>query len=201
MRQNNMKIIGITGGVGAGKSTVLDYLREQFHAYVIQADQVGHQVMEPGEICYSQVIALFGEHILKKDKTIDRKAVSDVVFGNEEKLKKLNGIIHPAVRQSVLEEIQLQKEKKTAIVVVEAALLLEEHYEKFCDKVWYVHTDREIRISRLMENRGYSREKSESIISSQAPDEYFAKHADYIIWNNGDIKDTWLQVEEGIRLL
>lgn len=196
-----MKIIGITGGVGAGKSTVLDYLREQFHAYVIQADQVGHQVMEPGEICYSQVIALFGEHILKKDKTIDRKAVSDVVFGNEEKLKKLNGIIHPAVRQSVLEEIQLQKEKKTAIVVVEAALLLEEHYEKFCDKVWYVHTDREIRIRRLMENRGYSREKSESIISSQAPDEYFAKHADYIIRNNGDIKDTWLQVEEGIRLL
>lgn len=196
-----MKIIGITGGVGAGKSTVLDYLREQFHAYVIQADQVGHQVMEPGEICYSQVIALFGEHILKKDKTIDRKAVSDVVFGNEEKLKKLNGIIHPAVRQSVLEEIQLQKEKKTAIVVVEAALLLEEHYEKFCDKVWYVHTDREIRINRLMENRGYSREKSESIISSQAPDEYFAKHADYIIRNNGDIKDTWLQVEEGIRLL
>ena len=196
-----MKIIGITGGVGAGKSTVLDYLREQFHAYVIQADQVGHQVMEPGEICYSQVIALFGEHILKKDKTIDRKAVSDIVFGNEEKLKKLNGIIHPAVRQSVLEEIQLQKEKKTAIVVVEAALLLEEHYEKFCDKVWYVHTDREIRISRLMENRGYSREKSESIISSQAPDEYFAKHADYIIRNNGDIKDTWLQVEEGIRLL
>ena len=196
-----MKIIGITGGVGAGKSTVLDYLREQFQAYVIQADQVGHQVMEPGEICYSQVIALFGEHILKKDKTIDRKAVSDVVFGNEEKLKKLNGIIHPAVRQSVLEEIQLQKEKKTAIVVVEAALLLEEHYEKFCDKVWYVHTDREIRISRLMENRGYSREKYESIISSQAPDEYFAKHADYIIRNNGDIKDTWLQVEEGIRLL
>mgnify|MGYP004623551229 FL=1 len=196
-----MKIIGITGGVGAGKSTVLDYLREQFQAYVIQADQVGHQVMEPGEICYSQVIALFGEHILKKDKTIDRKAVSDVVFGNEEKLKKLNGIIHPAVRQSVLEEIQLQKEKKTAIVVVEAALLLEEHYEKFCDKVWYVHTDREIRISRLMENRGYSREKSESIISSQAPDEYFAKHADYIIRNNGDIKDTWLQVEEGTRLL
>ena len=196
-----MKIIGITGGVGAGKSTVLDYLREQFQAYVIQADQVGHQVMEPGEICYSQVIALFGEHILKKDKTLDRKAVSDVVFGNEEKLKKLNGIIHPAVRQSVLEEIQLQKEKKTAIVVVEAALLLEEHYEKFCDKVWYVQTDREIRISRLMENRGYSREKSESIISSQAPDEYFAKHADYIIRNNGDIKDTWLQVEEGIRLL
>ena len=201
MRQSKMKILGITGGVGAGKSTVLDFLKEKYHAYVIQADLVGHLVLEPDGSCYDRVVALFGKQVIKNDKTIDRKAVSDVVFGNEEKLKKLNGIIHPAVRQSVLEEIQLQKEKKTAIVVVEAALLLEEHYEKFCDKVWYVHTDREIRISRLMENRGYSREKSESIISSQAPDEYFAKHADYIIRNNGDIKDTWLQVEEGIRLL
>ena len=196
-----MKIIGITGGVGAGKSTVLDYLREQFHAYVIQADQVGHQVMEPGEICYSQVIALFGEHILKKDKTIDRKAVSDIVFGNEEKLKKLNGIIHPAVRQSVLEEIQLQKEKKTAIVVVEAALLLEEHYEEFCNNVWYIHTDAEIRIRRLMDSRGYTREKAESIIARQGSEEFFRKHSDYVIINNGDLKTTWKQIEEGIKLL
>ena len=115
--------------------------------------------------------------------------------------QSLDAIIHPAVRQYILNQIEQQREAGCSLVVVEAALLLEEHYEKFCDKVWYVHTDREIRISRLMKNRGYSREKSESIISSQAPDEYFAKHADYIIRNNGDIKDTWLQVEEGIRLL
>ena len=196
-----MKIIGITGGVGAGKSTVLDYLREQFHAYVIQADQVGHQVMEPGEICYSQVIALFGEHILKKDKTIDRKAVSDVVFGNEEKLKKLNGIIHPAVRQSVLEEIQLQKEKETAIVVVEAALLLEEKYDAFCDQVWYVHTDQEIRIERLMKSRGYTREKALSIIKRQASEAFFRQNTDCVITNNGLPEETWRQIEEGIKKL
>ena len=196
-----MKILGITGGVGAGKSTVLDFLKEKYHAYVIQADLVGHLVMEPDGSCYDRVVALFGKQVIKNDKTIDRKMVSDVVFGSEIMRQSLDAIIHPAVRQYILNQIEQQREAGCSLVVVEAALLLEEHYEKFCDKVWYVHTDREIRISRLMENRGYSREKSESIISSQAPDEYFAKHADYIIRNNGDIKDTWLQVEEGIRLL
>ena len=201
MRQSKMKILGITGGVGAGKSTVLDFLKEKYHAYVIQADLVGHLVMEPDGSCYDRVVALFGKQVIKNDKTIDRKMVSDVVFGSEIMRQSLDAIIHPAVRQYILNQIEQQREAGCSLVVVEAALLLEEHYEKFCDKVWYVHTEREIRISRLMENRGYSREKSESIISSQAPDEYFAKHADYIIRNNGDIKDTWLQVEEGIRLL
>ena len=196
-----MKIIGITGGVGAGKSTVLAFLKEKYQAYVILADEVGHLVMEPGEECYEPVIRLFGKDVIKNDKTIDRKQVSDVVFGQPDMLLKLNGIIHPAVKRYILKMLQEQKKAGRVLCIVEAALLLEEHYEKFCDKVWYVHTDREIRISRLMENRGYSREKSESIISSQASDEYFAKHADYIIRNNGDIKDTWLQVEEGIRLL
>ena len=78
-----MKIIGITGGVGAGKSTILDYLSQKYDAYVIQADKIGHLVMEPGGLCYEHVIALFGRQIIKNDKTIDRKQVSDVVFGNE----------------------------------------------------------------------------------------------------------------------
>ena len=196
-----MKIIGVTGGVGAGKSTVLNYLEKRYGAKLILADLVGHEVMEPGHEAYEQVVKAFGHEIVSEDKTIDRKAVSDVVFGNEEKLKKLNGIIHPAVRQSVLEEIQLQKEKKTAIVVVEAALLLEEHYEEFCNNVWYIHTDAEIRIQRLMDSRGYTREKAESIIARQGSEEFFRKHSDYVIINNGDLKTTWKQIEEGIKLL
>ena len=78
-----MKILGITGGVGAGKSTVLDFLKEKYHAYVIQADLVGHLVMEPDGSCYDRVVALFGKQVIKNDKTIDRKMVSDVVFGSE----------------------------------------------------------------------------------------------------------------------
>ena len=92
-----MRVIGVTGGVGAGKSTVLGILEEDFQAYVIQADQLGHILMEPGEECYDAVIALFGKEIIKKDKTIDRRRISDVVFTDKDMLLKLNGIIHPAV--------------------------------------------------------------------------------------------------------
>ncbi|MFR7320446.1 MAG: dephospho-CoA kinase [Blautia massiliensis (ex Durand et al. 2017)] len=97
-----MRVIGVTGGVGAGKSTVLGILEEEFQAYVIQADQLGHILMEPGEECYDAVIALFGKEIIKKDKTIDRRRISDVVFTDKDMLLKLNGIIHPAVKQRIL---------------------------------------------------------------------------------------------------
>ena len=92
-----MKTIGITGGVGAGKSTVLAYLEKKYNAFVIQADEVGHIVMAPGQECYQPVIDLFGKDVIKNDKTIDRKRVSDVVFEQPDFLSRLNGIIHPAV--------------------------------------------------------------------------------------------------------
>ena len=195
-----MKIIGITGGVGAGKSTVLDHLEKQYNACVLQADKIGHLVMEPG-ICYGQVIALFGKQIIKNDKTIDRKMVSDVVFAHEEMRQKLDDIIHPAVKSYILDKIEEQKKAGCTLMIVEAALLLEDHYDAFCDKVWYIHTDQEIRIERLMSSRGYTREKAENIIARQATEGFFREHADYIIQNNGDLDETWRQIEEGIRAL
>ena len=124
-----MRVIGVTGGVGAGKSTVLGILEEDFQAYVIQADQLGHILMEPGEECYDAVIALFGKEIIKKDKTIDRRRISDVVFTDKDMLLKLNGIIHPAVKQRILDLLGEQKEAGREICVVEAALFLEENYQ------------------------------------------------------------------------
>lgn len=196
-----MKIIGITGGVGAGKSTVLDHLEKQYNACVLLADKIGHLVMEPGGICYGQVIALFGKQIIKNDKTIDRKMVSDVVFAHEEMRQKLDDIIHPAVKSYILDKIEEQKKAGCTLMIVEAALLLEDHYDAFCDKVWYIHTDQEIRIERLMSSRGYTREKAENIIARQATEGFFREHADYIIQNNGDLDETWRQIEEGIRAL
>ena len=194
-----MKTIGITGGVGAGKSTVLDYLEKEYHAFVIQADQIGHLVMEPGEECYAPVIGLFGKEIIKNDKTIDRRMVSDVVFSHAEKREQLNAIIHPAVKRYIRRSLKEQEKAGREICVVEAALLLEDNYQEFCDEIWYVHTDKEIRIARLMESRGYSREKSESIICSQASEEFFRAHADYVIVNNGDLAQTHRQIKEGIK--
>ena len=190
---------GITGGVGAGKSTVLDFLAEKYQAYVMKADEIGHLVMEPGQECYEPVIALFGKQIIKDDKTIDRRQVSDVVFSHPDMLERLNEIIHPAVKRYIRRQLELKRQQGQKICVVEAALLLEDHYKEFCDTIWYIHTDQEIRIRRLMENRGYTREKSISIIASQAPEEFFRANADYVLVNNTDLKETWQQIEEGIR--
>ena len=194
-----MITIGITGGVGAGKSTVLDFLAEKYQAYVMKADESGHLVMEPGQECYEPVIALFGKQIIKDDKTIDRRQVSDVVFSHPDMLERLNEIIHPAVKRYIRRQLELKRQQGQKICVVEAALLLEDHYQEFCDTIWYIHTDQEIRIRRLMENRGYTREKSISIIASQAPEEFFRANADYVVVNNTDLKETWQQIEEGIR--
>ena len=194
-----MITIGITGGVGAGKSTVLDFLEQEYQAYVMKADEIGHLVMEPGQSCYEPVIALFGKQVIKNDKTIDRRLVSDVVFSHPDMLEKLNHIIHPAVKEYIRRQLDLKKEEGQRICVVEAALLLEDHYEEFCDTVWYIRTDSEIRIRRLMESRGYTREKSMSIIASQAPEEFFRTHTDYVVTNNTDLEDTWQQIREGIK--
>ena len=194
-----MRVIGVTGGVGAGKSTVLGIMEKDFGAYVIQADQIGHILMEPGEECYDAVIGLFGKETIKKDKTIDRKRISDVVFTDKEMLLKLNGIIHPAVKSRILRLIQEQREAGREICVVEAALFLEEKYQEFCDEVWYVYTEEDIRIQRLMENRGYSREKSLGIIKNQVSDQVFRENTDYVIENNGDLLETRRQIREGIE--
>ena len=196
-----MITIGITGGVGAGKSTVLDFLEQEYQAYVMKADEIGHLVMEPGQSCYEPVIALFGKQVIKNDKTIDRKMVSDVVFGSEIMRQSLDAIIHPAVRQYILNQIEQQREAGCSLVVVEAALLLEEKYDAFCDQVWYVHTDQEIRIERLMSSRGYTREKALSIIKRQASEAFFRQNTDYVIANNGLPEETWRQIEEGIKKL
>ena len=191
-----MKTIGITGGIGAGKSTVLAYLEEKYNAFVIQADEVGHIVMAPGQECYQPVIDLFGKDVIKNDKTIDRKRVSDVVFEQPDFLSR---IIHPAVKRYILKSLEKQKEEGRKLCVVEAALFLEEHYQEFCDEVWYIHTDEEIRIQRLMKNRGYTREKSLGIIRNQVSDQVFREHTDYVIENNGDLSDTRRQIREGIE--
>ena len=194
-----MITIGITGGVGAGKSTVLDFLAEKYQAYVMKADEIGHLVMEPGQECYEPVIALFGKQIIKDDKTIDRRQVSDVVFSHPDMLERLNEIIHPAVKRYIRRQLELKRQQGQKICVVEAALLLEDHYDAFCDKVWYIHTDEEIRIQRLMKNRGYTREKSLGIIGNQASEDYFRAHTDFVVENNGNVEKTWKQIDEGVR--
>ena len=190
-----MKIIGVTGGVGAGKSTVLNYLEKRYGAKLILADLVGHEVMEPGHEAYTQVVKAFGQEIVSEDKTIDRKALGAIVFADEKKRMILNRIIHPAVRQEILRRLEEAELSHLSSVVVEAALFLEENYDAFCDETWYIYTDEKIRRQRLKESRGYSDERIDQIFRSQKTHEEFQKRCMFMIDNNGSEEETFRQID------
>ena len=194
-----MKIIGVTGGVGAGKSTVLDYLKKTYHARLILADLVGHEVMEPGLSAYDAIIETFGREILSEDQTIDRKKLGDIVFHKEEMRQKLNCIVHPAVKQEILRRIEQAKLENVSYTVVEAALFLEENYDAFCDETWYIYTDEKIRRQRLKESRGYSDERIDQIFRSQKTHEEFQKRCLFMIDNNGSEEETFRQIDRRMK--
>lgn len=194
-----MKIIGVTGGVGAGKSTVLNYLEKRYGAKLILADLVGHEVMEPGHEAYGQVVKAFGQEIVSEDKTIDRKALGAIVFADEKKRMILNRIIHPAVRQEILRRLEEAELLHLSYVVVEAALFLEENYDAFCDETWYIYTDEKIRRQRLKESRGYSDERIDQIFRSQKTHEEFQKRCLFMIDNNGSEEETFRQIDRRMK--
>ena len=194
-----MKIIGVTGGVGAGKSTVLNYLEKRYGAKLILADLVGHEVMEPGHEAYEQVVKVFGQEIVSEDKTIDRKALGAIVFADEKKRMILNRIIHPAVRQEILRRLEEAELSHLSSVVVEAALFLEENYDAFCDETWYIYTDEKIRRQRLKESRGYSDERIDQIFRSQKTHEEFQKRCLFMIDNNGSEEETFRQIDRRMK--
>ena len=190
-----MKTIGVTGGVGAGKSTVLQHLKEAHNAFILEADKAGHLLMEPGGKCYEPVVRLFGDSVINPDGTLDRKKISDIVFQDENKLNALNRIIHPGVREYICECLERERNNGRDLSVVEAALLLEADYQEFCDEVWYVYASEDVRIRRLAESRGYTEEKSRSVIRRQMTDEGFRAGADFVIDNSGTEADTIKQIE------
>ena len=194
-----MKIIGVSGGVGAGKSTVLNYLEKRYGAKLILADLVGHEVMEPGHEAYEQVVKVFGQEIVSEDKTIDRKALGAIVFADEKKRMILNRIIHPAVRQEILRRLEEAELLHLSYVVVEAALFLEENYDAFCDETWYIYTDEKIRRQRLKESRGYSDERIDQIFRSQKTHEEFQKRCLFMIDNNGSEEETFRQIDRRMK--
>ena len=194
-----MKIIGVTGGVGAGKSTVLNYLEKRYGAKLILADLVGHEVMEPGHEAYGQVVKAFGQEIVSEDKTIDRKALGAIVFADEKKRMILNRIIHPAVRQEILRRLEEAELSHLSYVVVEAALFLEENYDAFCNETWYIYTSEDNRRLRLKASRGYSDEKIDRMFAAQKSHEEFLERCQFVIDNNGSAEETHRQIDRRMR--
>ena len=195
-----MKVIGVTGGVGAGKSEILNYIADNWNATVVEADEVGYLVMKPGKSCFAPIVELFGPGILQEDGTLDRTRIAQMVFEDKKLLEKLNAIVHPAVKKYIRKAIQREEENETNFFIVEAALLIEDKYDEICDELWYIYADEETRTERLKKNRGYSEEKIKSIFANQLSEDEFSEHCDFEIDNSGDFEDTKEQIMQRMQM-
>lgn len=199
-KDSHMKLIGITGGVGAGKSRLLSYIEENCNCRILLADNAAHTVEEPGQPCYGRLVELLGADILRPDGYIDKQKMAAAIFAEEELLTKVNGIIHPAVKEYILSEIRKERaEGKKDAFFVEAALLIEDGYEQILDELWYIHADSGVRRQRLKASRGYSEEKVAQIIASQLSEEEYRKHCKVVIDNSGSLSDTYMQIDERLK--
>ena len=184
-----MLTIGLTGGIGSGKSTVAQILGE-FGAPILDADKVAHTTYAPGGPAYDAVIAAFGAQVLASDRTIDRKKLGSIVFGNPEQLNKLTSIVWPATFESIRRNVaELRASGATLPIVVEAAILIEANWQPLFDEIWLVRAPREQVVTRIEIQRGLKPSETEARIRAQLSDEERAKHATLVIENNGSIEE------------
>lgn len=191
-----MRTIGVTGGVGSGKSVVLDYLRDHYGARLIVADDVARQLEEPGAACYNELLELLGREVLGSDGYFDNKKFAAAIFSDEKKLAAVNAIVHPEVRKYILSEMEKEEKRGCRYFVAEAALLIEEHYDEVLDELWYIFVPENIRRERLKSSRGYSDEKIDSIFEAQLSEREFREHCIYVIDNGSSLTETYRQIDE-----
>ena len=192
-----MKVYGITGGAGTGKSEVIKMLQQNFGGCVIMSDEVARELMQKGNISYQLIVEYFGRDILMDDGEIDRKKLADHVFNNKEALEKLNSMTHPYVKDEIRKLIaEAEASGECRFVALESAILLECGYEDICDEFWYVYTKPEIRRQRMKETRNYSDEKVDSVMRNQQPDEVFFEQCSFVIKNNTTLSDVYAQLKE-----
>jgi len=175
-----MKVIGLTGGIGSGKSTVSQFLAE-LGAVIIDADRVGHEAFKPDTELWREVVAAFGRQILTPSGDIDRKKLGEIVFGNAELLRRLNQIMHPRMYDMVKVQLEEYRRQGVEVVVLEAPLLLEAGWTSLVDEVWVTVATEDTVLKRLQEKVGLSKEDSLARIRSQLPSEERVKRADVVI--------------------
>ena len=192
-----MIVIGLTGGILSGKSTVANMLKK-LGATFIDADKVGHEAYRPDTETWREVVAAFGESILQPNREIDRRKLAQIVFGDPQALQKLNGIMHPRMFQTMKLQIEaLRREGKTDALVLEAAILIEAKWTPLVDQVWVTSAPEEVVIQRLVNRNGLSEEQARARIRSQLSNAERARHADVVI----DTNCTLAEVEDKVTKL
>lgn len=200
-----MKIIGVTGGVGSGKTELLHYIEKNYRCRILLADEAAHEVMQKGGRIYEPLVALLGSSVLDSSGEINRKEMAARIFSQEELLGRVNALIHPAVREYILEAVAEEREKAAAgtedavdYFFLEAALLIECGYRSVVDEMWYIYCDLAVRRERLKKSRGYSDGKIDSILSSQLTEAEFRSGSDVVIDNSGNLEDAYRQIREAL---
>lgn len=188
-------VIGLTGSIGTGKSTVAKMFK-QLGIPVIDADEIARLVVEPGKEAYEKIVETFGEDILQKDRTLDRKKLGAIVFNDEEKRKQLNGIVHPAIRKEMLRQRDEYLEQHAPCVVLDIPLLYESKLEHFVDKVIVVKTSPEVQLERILARDDLSKEEALKRINAQIDVAKKAEWADAVIDNDGTIEETERQLKD-----
>ena len=185
-----MRIIGVTGGVGSGKSEVLHYLSQKHSAGIIRLDDLGRRMLDPDGEGYAAAIRIFGNEIVNSDGSLSREKIAAIVYSDREKRFRLNALIHPAVKKAACLELEKFRKEDVRLAAIEAALILEEHYDEICDEVWYIYADEKTRAARLTQERGYSSDKTNAIMESQLSDSAFRRRSTFVIDNSGSFEDT-----------
>ena len=204
MKQNKLQlgktnIIGITGGVGAGKSTVLNYIGDTYNARVIYSDDVANDIKKKGYPAYDELVELLGKEVLSPDGEIDKSKMAAAIFNNKNLLEKVNNILHPAVNTFIINIIDREREANIYdFVFVEAALLIENGYDRIADELWYVYADEDTRRARLKASRGYSDEKVTDIFGKQLDDAGFREYCRFVIDNSGELESAARQIDKKI---
>lgn len=188
-------VIGVTGGVGSGKTTVAKLLECNYNASLILADDIAKLLMRKGEEVYTRVVEGFGSKILDNDGNIDNSILSKEVFSNPDKLKLLNSITHPAVISSIKILIENMSYEGNHMIVLESAMLIETGLSSLCDKVVAVVTDNSLRTKRLLNDRGYSKEKTRSVMNNQKSNDWIVNNSDYVIHNNSNVDNLEHEID------
>ena len=195
MKFDNKYVIGLTGGIGCGKTMVLEHLKTEYNSFVIEADKIGHKILDYGTQGYDNVIEAFGKDIVNyqgKTPYIDRKILGSIVFSDKAKLELLNSITHPLIHKEIEGLID---ECDKHLIIIEAALLLDTSLRTLCDVLWYVYADENIRLERLQQYRNIDNAKALQIMSNQPSDEEFRDVCQVIIDNSYDKENTYEQIK------
>jgi dephospho-CoA kinase len=189
-----MKIIGLTGGIGSGKSIVSRFLAE-LGAEIVNLDKAGNDALKKGGIAYKKAVGEFGEGILKKDGEIDRTKLGAIVFSDSEALKRLNNIVHPEIDKTVAEKIQKCRRRGVKVMVLEAAVMLEADKTSQADEIWATIAIEKTVLGRLKKRSGYNETEAKARIHSQMTNEERIKRADVVIYNNGTLDELKARVK------